>query len=68
MTIAMRAEVLDQVVKSIMQSVSSNATKKRRLNPKSQTFRDATREGDLLDEALQALLAAQRNSFGNEAS
>ena len=63
-TVVVRAAVLDQMVKSIMQSVTANATKRRRVNPKTQTYRDAERESALLNEALASLLASQSESFG----
>ena len=66
-TVVVRAAVLDQMVKSIMQSVTANATKRRRVNPKTQTYRDAERESALLNEALASLLASQTESFGGAA-
>ena len=66
-TVVVRAAVLDQMVKSIMQSVTANATKRRRVNPKTQTYRDAERESALLNEALASLLASQSESFGGAA-
>lgn len=64
-TLQLRPEVLDQVVKSVMQSVTANSSKRRRLNAKSQTYRDAAREGDLLNEGLGALLSAQSQSYAD---
>jgi uncharacterized protein involved in exopolysaccharide biosynthesis len=65
LTVQLKPEVLDQVVKSLMQSVTANSSKRRRLNVKSQTYRDAAREGDLLNEGLTQLLAAQQQSFAD---
>jgi hypothetical protein len=62
LTITLRPEVLDQVVKSLMQSVTANSAKRRRLN-KGQTYNDAAREGNLLNEGLAQMLAAQQGSF-----
>ena len=63
-TLQLRPEVLDQVVKSVMQSVTANSAKRRRLNNHNgQPFKDATREGALLSEGLTDMLDAQRTSF-----
>lgn len=61
--IRMRAEVLDATVKSVMQSITANATKRRRVSPSSQAGRDAARDSELLSESLAKLLEAQNHSF-----
>jgi len=65
-TIHMPAEVLDATVKSVMQSITANATKRRRVQPKSQAGRDAARDSDLLSQALASLLDAQNHSFEDQ--
>jgi hypothetical protein len=58
-----RTDVLDQIVKSLMQSVTANTQKRRRLNASSPPGRQAREEGDLLNEALSAALQAQTESW-----
>lgn len=54
---------LDQVVKSLMQSVTANTTKRRRLKEGSQQARQAAQDGDHLANALQAAIRAQSESW-----
>lgn len=64
--VMMRPEVLDATVKSVMQSITANNTKRRRVQPKSQAGRDAARDSELLSEALGNLLEAQNTSFDGQ--
>jgi hypothetical protein len=58
-------EVLDQMVKSLMQSVTANTKRRRRLPPGSRAEREATEEGDLLQQGLTQLQRAQAASWNS---
>lgn len=55
--------VLDQIVKSLMQSVTANTNKRRRFKPGSPQYRQAAEEGELLNHGLSAALKAQTESW-----
>jgi hypothetical protein len=58
-----RTDVLDAIVKSLMQSVTANTNKRRRFDDKSPRARQAAEEGELLAEGLTAALRAQTESW-----
>jgi hypothetical protein len=61
--VILNTEQLDQVVKSLMQSVTANTNKRRRLKEGSQQARQAARDGDHLASALQVAILAQSESW-----
>ena len=56
-------EELDQIVKSLMTSITANTTKRRRLKEGSQQARQAAREGEHLASGLQTAIKAQADSW-----
>jgi hypothetical protein len=62
-----RTEVLDQMAKSLMQSEHANTRRRRRLVSSGQgdtrAGREAAEEGELLDEGLAIVRAAQNESW-----
>jgi hypothetical protein len=66
-TLVVDTEVLDQISKSLMQSLNANIKKRRRMQEAGQTrtrtYADATHEGELLTTAQQDVIAAQSASL-----
>lgn len=56
-------EEVDQIVKSLMQSITANTQKRRRLKEGSQQALQAGRDGNHLVSALQRAIAAQAESW-----
>jgi hypothetical protein len=59
----LNTDELDQVVKSLMQSITANTNKRRRLRDGSQQAQQAAREGEHLHAALTMALDAQTGSW-----
>jgi hypothetical protein len=57
---------LDQIVKSLMQSVTANTQKRRRLKEGTQQARTAAKDGDNLASSLQLAIKAQSESWTGE--
>lgn len=61
-----RTEVLDQIVKSLMQSVTATTKRRRRLDPNTRAGREAAEEAELLTEGLSLATKAQSDSWETE--
>jgi hypothetical protein len=59
----LNTDQLDQVVKSLMQSITANTKRRRRLDATSRTGREAATEGELIAQALHAAVQAQAQSW-----
>ena len=64
-TITFNTDVLDQVAKSVMLSITANTKRRRRLDPTTRNGREAAEEYARLEEALHVLTQAQRDSWAN---
>ena len=58
-----RTEVLDAIIKSLMQTKTAVTKRRRRLDTNTKTGRDAAREFELVEEALDLCEEAQSASW-----
>ena len=61
--LVLRTEVLDHIAKSVMQSITANTKRRRRLTPNTKAEREAGVTDDLLREAREAIEEAQATSW-----
>jgi len=64
--LVVRTEVLDQIEKALMQALSSNTKRRRRMTQGTRASKDAAYERQLLTEGLQDITKAQEESWAEE--